>query len=150
MARVSEHGKALGAAIRARRKATGVTQQELAAVIGVAPVVMGRMELGTREVRASELISLSRALGTSADELLGVQPLTPDDLLRSLTHTASALFQAAREAEKELTRLRAAVTSSDPDEREELNFSYGRVRGTLEHTAIIVDRVARTPLFRQD
>lgn len=55
----------------------GISQQELARRIGMAPVVLGRVELGTRPARATELHAIASALGVSAADLLRV--LTPVD-----------------------------------------------------------------------
>ena len=60
---VNAEDKALGAAIRRRREAAGIQQQVLAAEVGLAPGGMGRVELGTRPVRATELRIIARELG---------------------------------------------------------------------------------------
>ncbi|MGV0656753.1 helix-turn-helix transcriptional regulator [Mycolicibacterium thermoresistibile] len=71
--------RALGAVIRARRVGRGLQQQEMAEMLGLAPVVYGRIELGNRPVKATELRDIARILGVSTDDLLReITPVTPE------------------------------------------------------------------------
>ena len=54
---------AFGLAIRARRRAVGVTQQQLADVIGVNRRVVGQLEHGKRTVRLEIALSAAQAVG---------------------------------------------------------------------------------------
>jgi y4mF family transcriptional regulator len=60
----------LGAAIRARRRALGVTQDELAASIGVSRRVIGQLENGKETVHVGIVLRAARAVGLD----VGVQP----------------------------------------------------------------------------
>jgi HTH-type transcriptional regulator / antitoxin HipB len=53
----------LGAAIRARRSALGITQDDLALSIGVNRKVIGQLERGKETVRLDIALSAARALG---------------------------------------------------------------------------------------
>lgn len=67
--------KLLGAAIRARREALGVTRLDLAGVSGVAHDSLVSIELGRRTCSLSTLHRLAAGLGTTARDLLvGVYP----------------------------------------------------------------------------
>ncbi len=54
---------ALGAAIRARRGALGITQDDLALSIGVNRKVIGQLERGKETVQLDIALSAARALG---------------------------------------------------------------------------------------
>lgn len=76
MARVSgkqdEDGqlKALGAAIRARRKAVGMSQEALADAAGVDRSHMGKVERGERNVTILNVVRIAAALSERPSELL--------------------------------------------------------------------------------
>lgn len=77
-----------GAALRANRQARGLTQAELAERVGLAVEAYGRLERGLVLPRARTLVALARALGVTADSLLGLSPAgalkhaRKDELLR--------------------------------------------------------------------
>lgn len=82
LAEVNGMDEALGQVIRERRKAMRIHQQDVAEQVGLAPVVYGRIELGTRPCRAMELWRISRILGTTVDDLLeSVRPVTVEELI---------------------------------------------------------------------
>lgn len=54
---------AFGAAIRARRSALGLTQDDLALSIGVNRRVIGQLESGKETVRLDIVLNAARALG---------------------------------------------------------------------------------------
>ena len=60
----------VGANIRARRAALGITQEEAAQRIGVHPVEFGRAERGSRDLRISTLTKIARGLEISPSDLL--------------------------------------------------------------------------------
>jgi HTH-type transcriptional regulator/antitoxin HipB len=60
----------LGAAIRARRNALEITQDDLALAIGVNRKVIGQLERGKQTVRLEIALSAARALGLN----IGVEP----------------------------------------------------------------------------
>ncbi|HSC21265.1 MAG TPA: helix-turn-helix domain-containing protein [Solirubrobacterales bacterium] len=61
---------ALGASIRARRRELGVTQDDLAASIGVSRRVIGQLENGKETVHVGIVLRAARAVGLD----VGVQP----------------------------------------------------------------------------
>lgn len=60
----------LGDRIAQQRKALGLTQRELAAMLDVSPSTLGMYEQGRRLPTPDILVSLSRKLGVSTDYLL--------------------------------------------------------------------------------
>ena len=62
----------LGKLVRIRRKGLGLTQEELAEVLGVSTSFVGHIERGTRKLSVETLHGLCRALGVSADFLIGI------------------------------------------------------------------------------
>lgn len=60
----------LGAAIRAKRKEMGVSQEELAIVAGVERSNMGKIERGENNLSVLNLIRIADALDSKAAEIL--------------------------------------------------------------------------------
>jgi len=65
---------ALGQRIAERRKALGLTQQQLADTLGIAQQTLAHYEVGRLRVAAALLPPVSDALGLSLEELLGKAP----------------------------------------------------------------------------
>jgi transcriptional regulator with XRE-family HTH domain len=65
---------ALGQRIAERRKALGLTQQQLADSLGIAQQTLAHYEVGRLRVAAAMLPAFSKVLGLSLDELLGQHP----------------------------------------------------------------------------
>src|SRR5215813_3530666 len=73
-----ELGKLIGERVRQRRKALGMTQEQLEAASGVPQGSISRIESGTAEdVYASTVIGFAKALHVSADYLLGLDTPAP-------------------------------------------------------------------------
>jgi transcriptional regulator with XRE-family HTH domain len=63
-----------GARIAALRKARGITQVQMAELLGVSQQTVNSYEVGRRRVPLSALPVLAKALTVSLDELMGEQP----------------------------------------------------------------------------
>ena len=76
MARVSGQAdgerqlKRLGEAVRAARKAKGLSQEALADVSGIDRSHMGKIERGERNVTLMNLLRIAKALGRRASDVL--------------------------------------------------------------------------------
>ena len=71
-----EIGKLVGDRVRQRRKALGMTQEQLETVSGVPQGSISRIESGLAEdIYASTVLSFAKALQVSTDYLLGLAPL---------------------------------------------------------------------------
>lgn len=67
----TEFFKQIGQRMTQLRKEQGLTQQELADLLGVKQYVVASYETGRRRVPVSLLPDLAKSLGVSAEELLG-------------------------------------------------------------------------------
>ena len=71
-----ELGKLIGERVRQRRKALGMTQEQLEAASGVPQGSISRIESGVADdVYASTVLAFAKALQVSTDSLLGLAPL---------------------------------------------------------------------------
>lgn len=74
---------AIGAAIRARRRARGLLMRDVSAKTGIGVAVISRIELGDRPCRVPEMAVIAKALRTSATKLLDeasdIRPAQPID-----------------------------------------------------------------------
>jgi transcriptional regulator with XRE-family HTH domain len=68
---------ALGRKVRELRRSRGMTQKDLATVVGVTGAQLHRYETGATRVAASRMIAIAEALGVRADVLIG--SCTPSD-----------------------------------------------------------------------
>jgi transcriptional regulator with XRE-family HTH domain len=68
-------GATLGRALRAARMRAGLTQAEIAASVGIAPEVFGRMERGKMLPSVPTLFRLCVALRSGPHELMGFAPV---------------------------------------------------------------------------
>ena len=67
----------LGLQIARCRKQAGLSQKDLAAFVGISSAALSQYEKGKREPNLLVITSLARALNTTIDALLGLEPL-PD------------------------------------------------------------------------
>lgn len=116
--------RALGAAIRRRREALGLQQREIAGQAGLASVVYGRIELGNRPVRATELRDIAQALGVDMESLLReVTPVTAEELVQRVVMQRDAAASALRDYGSAFTEAAAAVIKDEAfvgDDRDNL------------------------------
>ena len=71
-----EIGKLVGDLVRQRRKALGMTQEQLETASGVPQGSISRVESGGAEdIYASTVVGFAKALQVSTDYLLGMAPL---------------------------------------------------------------------------
>ena len=64
---------AIGERVRNRRKVLHITQEKLAEMVDVSTSFIGHIERGTRKLSVETLYKLCKALGTTADFLLGLE-----------------------------------------------------------------------------
>lgn len=60
----------LGTRLKKAREYLGLTQEDVAKLIGVSRVIITNIEIGTRKVSAEELAKFSKIYGWSMEELL--------------------------------------------------------------------------------
>jgi transcriptional regulator with XRE-family HTH domain len=62
-----------GKAVRARRNALGITQEELAHRAGIHPTYLGDVERGERNIALINILKLAKALGVKSGSLMPEQ-----------------------------------------------------------------------------
>lgn len=65
--------RALGARIAAQRKEQGITQQQLADLLGISQQHVASYEVGRRKVAVTMLPTLAKVLGVALEELIGAE-----------------------------------------------------------------------------
>lgn len=93
---MTDVGSSIGERVKAARKRLGITQDELAARAGIEHrQSVSQIENGSREVKATELSRLSRALHVSIAELLDVhEPSVPRVCWRAQPATGGEEYEA--------------------------------------------------------
>ena len=69
----------IGERLQEARKRRGLTQSELSRRAGMTPAAIWQIEAGQRQPAADTIIRLCRALGVSADWLLGLTAGIPEE-----------------------------------------------------------------------
>lgn len=81
--------------IRAEREYLGLSQEDVAAVLGVPRPAISSIENGRRKVSSAELAKLATLFGTSSDRLMGAVR-NEDPSVAALFRTAKALTEHDR------------------------------------------------------
>jgi transcriptional regulator with XRE-family HTH domain len=87
-------GARLGARLRARREALGMSQADLGEKAGITPNYVGVLERGLKLPTLDTLVALAKALGVPASELLG--EARPDPWLEDVVTAAAAMPKPLR------------------------------------------------------
>jgi len=83
------------------RKLKGLTQQELAQAVGLSRSGLADIELGRNKAYAETLARIAKALGTTADSLLGLSGTDTDETIPSLRFLRRlAIIETFPEAKK--------------------------------------------------
>jgi len=96
--------KTIGAKIRERRKALGLTQERIAEYIGVSDIHYGRIERGDRAVSLELLERIAETLDVQVTELLtgafpdltAKQTTEPDEFVRSVQEMMTGMTEKER------------------------------------------------------
>jgi transcriptional regulator with XRE-family HTH domain len=107
MSYATEH---IAGALRAAREGKGLSQRELSAKSGVPQGHISKIENGAVDLRVSSLVALARVLDLEL-ALVPRRSLTAvKSIVRSSAQGASTDSETARQARKELARLRNAIS----------------------------------------
>ena len=87
-------GQRLGARLRARREALGMSQAELGEKAGISANYVGVLERGLKLPTLDTLVALAKALGVPVSELLG--EARPDPWLEEVVTVAAAMPKPLR------------------------------------------------------
>ena len=101
--------KSMGQRILARRKTLGLTQDDLAEMIGVTPPMISNLEQGKKAIRPDNLAKVCKALGLRADFVLyGADTQTAVDVIADkLTQLTEAELQIVNDMIDALNKNRA-------------------------------------------
>ena len=101
--------KNMGQRILARRKTLGLTQDDLAEMIGVTPPMISNLEQGKKAIRPDNLAKVCKVLGLSADFVLyGADTQTSVDVIADkLTQLTEAELQIVNDMIDALNKNRA-------------------------------------------
>lgn len=110
---------AIGAAIRRRREAFGITQAQLADASDVTFQQIQKYERGANRVAAARLIQIAEKLRCHPADLLGASPDKPGDALSDLgrTHDGVALarcFLAMSDEDRQALMIVAKALAAKP------------------------------------
>jgi transcriptional regulator with XRE-family HTH domain len=103
----------LGARIAALRKAQGITQMQLAEILGISQQAMNSFEKGRRRVPVSALPAIARALGHSLDSLIDEPALAPTPAIKKRGPTPKIQQQLERVSLLPKSDLRAVMRVLD-------------------------------------
>lgn len=126
----------IGATVQQLRRAKGLTQGQLAGQLGVSSAAVSKWETGGALPDVALLCPLARALGCSANELLGFKPqLTPQEI-EALCKTPRAMFEAGRwQQAMEFCEARLREYPGDLPLRFQLGFLYAGFADRLPQAA---------------
>jgi len=110
--------------IRALRAAQGWSLDDLAARSHLSPSTLSRIETGHRRIALDQLTAITRALGTSLDQL--VETATADVVTNPVNDPARGLTQWAVRGEPGVTVARMRLTAPPPEGPAALKAHPGR------------------------
>jgi len=74
--------KEIGSRLQALRKRRGITQSEIAKMLGIEQPLVSAYERGTIRMHGAIVAAFAKALRVSADEILGLAPASTSDPLK--------------------------------------------------------------------
>lgn len=86
----------MGKVIQAKRRAKGMTQEQLAQLVGVSSAAVSKWETASALPDVALLCPLARALDCTPDELLDFKPQLTEQEVDALGETAECMFQAGQ------------------------------------------------------
>lgn len=101
--------KILGEAIAVRRREKGLTQEELAGILKIAPDTLSRMEKGKFAPKMSRVPDIAQALGCSVADLFREADVKAEDRAATIAQILKPLPDEAQEAMVELVRQAVAA-----------------------------------------
>lgn len=110
----------IGKNIQNKRKNMGLTQEQLAAALGVSIAAVSKWETGGAYPDITLIAPIARKLGVTVDELLGFEPKLSEDQVMEICEQCAKLFESA-EYEK-------AVSFAEQEVREYPNSALLKFR----------------------
>lgn len=141
--------------IRQARKAAGITQEELAHILGINRATLSKYESGVIEPSISQLLSIASALNTSLPELLGFKygnevlftvEMSPE-LVQALGLPEYA-NQLATSNPELMMRIVSEFSRQSP-EKIQLNTAFERLNDDGQHEAVKrVEELGEIPRYQ--
>ena len=135
--------------IKEARDLAGLTQKELAAIIGVAPNTFHGYESGKHDPKSDLLIKIATACNVSVDFLLGQTQNKKSALSDDRTQKAASKFYRLDEHGKEVVEVVLDVESARVQEAQQFPDASTEIRATLPIWTITDTEVIRLPLLYQ-
>lgn len=110
----------IGKNIQKKRKAMGLTQDQLATALGVSVAAVSKWETGSAYPDITLLAPIARLLNVTVDELLSFEAQLSKDEAMNISHQCAKLFETA-DYEK-------AVTLAEQSVREYPNSAFLKLR----------------------
>jgi transcriptional regulator with XRE-family HTH domain len=104
-----ELAKILGESIAARRRTAGMTQEDLAGILDIAPDTLSRMEKGRFSPKMGRLPDIARALHCSVADLFRGSDAKAEDRASTIAYLLEPLSDEAQEALVEMMTLAVRV-----------------------------------------
>ncbi|WP_224244804.1 helix-turn-helix domain-containing protein [Hyalangium gracile] len=128
--------RTLGRNIRQARCRLGLTQEQMAERIDMAPEVYGRLERGLIAPRLERFVAICRVLGESPDRLISQPEAAEEDTIpaaRAGTQASISAFKKALASNVRDSRRRMGWTQAEMARRIDMPVeTYGRMeRGTM-------------------
>ena len=99
----------LGASIRRRRQALGLTQEELALTVDVGPRFIVELEAGKPTCQLGKALAVARAVGIRLADAAEAPPQVPLPAGRSRANAAPAALPATTSSDAKITRRRRST-----------------------------------------
>ena len=119
---------AIGSRIRAMRILRGLSQTQLADVLGITFQQIQKYEKGTNRVAASTLVMISEALKVSPLEILGIETNGVGnsafaDLAQHCRHLEAQIAQICRHLEAQIIRTKRALATESEEVETPINIA---------------------------
>ena len=101
--------------IRAARKATGKTQKEIAAILGVTESTYCGYETGKRQPDAIKVAAIAAALGVTGDYLLNIPEISKAPETNNDENLLVSIFRSLTEEGKALVIANAQMLAGMPE-----------------------------------
>jgi transcriptional regulator with XRE-family HTH domain len=133
----------IGANIRARRRALGFNQEELAEKLGLTQANISRIEANPRGPSGEMLLALADALNCDVRELLGIE-IPPDGSVQDLDRDAETFLRNAMKGDPQLGKyLRNFVRDAEKFTEADWGFLAASLKLALGHVIDVVKKAGR-------
>jgi transcriptional regulator with XRE-family HTH domain len=128
--------QSIGANIKAKRRALGLNQGDLASALGLTQANVSRIEASVKGPSGEMLLSIAEALGCDVRDLLGVGETGKEGASRDLDEDAKTFVQNAMRGDPQLgLHLRSFVKDADDLTDEDWKFLATQLKLALGYAS---------------